>query len=1173
MTVKLSSEFSLWGYYYKNSDQAHRAEPNNLLLRYTGQISMKRPRDVDMYSTESDGTWHPDALKPVMSWTGGDYAPDGLIPQDFNPLNGLSHSAVIAAQSQFFTERLSHRASVISWTMELGDRSAIETTRGNRAYAELDNKPDFLSKSQFLAYCEMRSYPNIQLRNLYVALKADSLPLGCPEVLTLLKQTLYHIAEVVVSGDETCEPYLSWKRDGAEVYPLIKDELGRLVDRRRESPKNHAELHLVGELAVFVTQQLLSCREITREISRIVLAWAAAIDIDIEALALSNCTDPKLTQEHRAKQFIFYCYSLLCHLSGDLTAEDAEQVVKLAVLARNVRIFDDLTIYDDEVSAFDISVERAMAGLADTLHEVFSQQDFSQVFTAAVGVVVAALPALQWTSVPDTRCCFEAADPSGRLISLNALSGVVLCDGLPPRRLPLSVTGDAMYVRSFGTRVFEVTVSDGVFTVSRPLSGCIQQFIPPRVGAGLVIRERQVGSTVVLQLLDGGTSGEWKKELPQRLREQFSHWYSEQQKSIILRPIQCLERRISFLITGDFAETAVCCCYVIPTNHKDQSIMHLLKLIKDHPQRLHRLVLCHDHLVKVIMSKIENAAFIETSVTADGSLIVFLPRFDLSFRMMNNGRVESLDHKGFYLAQSQRLVGTLRNFDEYLVMENDVGDVRVLIPTNLVRMVYGCDVVKTHSDDRSCSKRKCYVYIVNPRLRILEGSDIAAQLHLAALYAATATALPEPRTGRTRDEIAVKIVRECFLNRPLSSEEHRHLHNMTNFCNRNPALVLLCHDFFMSSILVSALHPEHSLEAVPLDLNAATQYKQSGHAACQRRIKLSRAEETRLLDEFISTQIPFRITDDCVVDFCSSEVDRSTVADIEDMLLSLVGERPIQETTPDFPMQPGDCENGRKITYDLQTSWKSYHSVPNRQLLRPNIVLSELESMLSPVSAKREEVEKHLLKAIDSVPDSGWKSEVFKIRKYTKAVPSISLEDMMRIALTPETVLTFNPFFSAAACRAIKGDVLLWLQLCVLEDKKKRIIRLAGGRSGGDDQLIQELLTKRNWPVEKHPYWLVYEAANTLQIRPTQFDVAMCLIENKGAIVQLNMGEGKTRVNLPMLILYWGSVSQGRGTWCDCTSSGSCLTTDMRTYTISCPGVFYSANCFSCLSTEMCSWM
>jgi hypothetical protein len=44
-----------------------------------------------------------------------------------------------------------------------------------------------------------------------------------------------------------------------------------------------------------------------------------------------------------------------------------------------------------------------------------------------------------------------------------------------------------------------------------------------------------------------------------------------------------------------------------------------------------------------------------------------------------------------------------------------------------------------------------------------------------------------------------------------------------------------------------------------------------------------------------------------------------------------------------------------------------------------------------------------------------------------------------------------------------------------------------------------------------------------MQIRPQQCGVAQYMIKNPGCIVQLNMGEGKTRVILPMLALHWGS--------------------------------------------------
>jgi hypothetical protein len=61
----------------------------------------------------------------------------------------------------------------------------------------------------------------------------------------------------------------------------------------------------------------------------------------------------------------------------------------------------------------------------------------------------------------------------------------------------------------------------------------------------------------------------------------------------------------------------------------------------------------------------------------------------------------------------------------------------------------------------------------------------------------------------------------------------------------------------------------------------------------------------------------------------------------------------------------------------------------------------------------------------------------------------------------------------------------------------------------------------RTWDPAAHPKWLVFEVEGQLQIRPAQHDIAQHLLANPGAIMQLNMGEGKTRIILPMLALHW----------------------------------------------------
>lgn len=77
----------------------------------------------------------------------------------------------------------------------------------------------------------------------------------------------------------------------------------------------------------------------------------------------------------------------------------------------------------------------------------------------------------------------------------------------------------------------------------------------------------------------------------------------------------------------------------------------------------------------------------------------------------------------------------------------------------------------------------------------------------------------------------------------------------------------------------------------------------------------------------------------------------------------------------------------------------------------------------------------------------------------------------------------------------------------------------------------QELLVERIWDPFQHPKWLVFEVEGRLQIRPDQYHHAKELLahtkesDGPGPITQLNMGEGKTRVILPMLALEWADRS------------------------------------------------
>jgi Protein of unknown function (DUF3638) len=94
-----------------------------------------------------------------------------------------------------------------------------------------------------------------------------------------------------------------------------------------------------------------------------------------------------------------------------------------------------------------------------------------------------------------------------------------------------------------------------------------------------------------------------------------------------------------------------------------------------------------------------------------------------------------------------------------------------------------------------------------------------------------------------------------------------------------------------------------------------------------------------------------------------------------------------------------------------------------------------------------------------------------------------------------------------------------WALLCVLEDKLERIRKSNG--SGDMHGAIAELHCIREWSPFEHPRWLAFEVEQQLQIRPYQFSIVDQLLHDRGSAVQLNMGLGKTRVLVPMLVLEW----------------------------------------------------
>ena len=197
-----------------------------------------------------------------------------------------------------------------------------------------------------------------------------------------------------------------------------------------------------------------------------------------------------------------------------------------------------------------------------------------------------------------------------------------------------------------------------------------------------------------------------------------------------------------------------------------------------------------------------------------------------------------------------------------------------------------------------------------------------------------------------------------------------------------------------------------------------------------------------------------------------------------------------------------------------------------------------IREFFDKVKAEADLLESELRGDILSVLNSTLKREAADQNPYTVShdllrlanrVPLCTVQDLARIAGSTSVVNDFNPLLTETSKQYVFDRILLWLQLCVFQDKMERLCAMAEHHSGQSNYnneqlnkaLIQELQTTRCWDVNDHPSWLVFEVEGRLQIRPEQFAVAQHLIKNPGDVMQLNMGLGKTRVILPILALHW----------------------------------------------------
>ncbi len=1130
-----------------SSSKSHpfRIEGKDGCLHLRSHRSIEIPRDIGPKSVDSilskdQGIWYPDVISPRMAWTGGENVWDRLnTGQEFKPF-ALSESAKLVA----FTETLCESDHKSLQAYIRGDFLAgvKSRTRGSIIYANQIAMPSWLLKDQFFAFGGMRAYPNSQLRNLLRCLVDCSLPISNESVKALLRQTLYQIG-TISPDDSSRTVLLSLKRDlyngafAASALPVLQHMAANL----EESPKNEVAAYFIGHLASFLSSwdndnvNGEEFKKVSQGIANAIYGWGKQLQIQID-----KTENESEVYSLRARLVMFYLHSVLFMSKGVMSPRDCGLIIELVARSRNIDLENGNE--DDKVLLFNLrsACLRASSSIIQVLQNAV-ETDPNLLTEALKSVVVIDFSRIDWTRIGALDSwCFEgkASNGTGDVYALNILTGIILVNGLPPSSLPNNICNHPLFRRVFGKTNFEVTLmQQGIFRTIRTFNGKRYEFYMEGSDSLCVAEIDTDGNR--LDLLD--SVNEWGNDLPLRLRSMFSHWICDEKGCIVVRDTLFSTSKVHFMLASS---KGLCDwhCYRIPSHLSGGKWPTLLAQYLGDCDRLVLLrsdILIGSELLKC-MSKVENPSFIHFYLlkAKSSNLSTFrmeFPRLGLTFTINGDGALVSDQWPSHRLATAQLLSTSMQSFKNYLVLEHtaELDEQRqrsILVLDGVLKMTNSQEPVMLVNDD--CNLQCSYHYYeTHPRLNVLVSKSVAGRLMLAALHLCTSCIVPDKMSQLTGEERAIQLVRQCWSTRPLKKNEEGAIQHLMNLSQGvSPVLFLLCKDVLQSSMQTGFLLPAgNSSRLADLHTHDMTAYfLEVKSAPCTPRRRLSQAEERRVLGRvaFVYGGGLCKIHEEKETS-CDSRIFEQSftlrVNDIEMRLGNLIQRKETIVGTKEFPLPSVGFGGGtissaleQDFVKDLRDSWTCHVGNPKVELKEDMRSLDiEIRDLLFQTRTERRAAESHLLYSITRSSRQETMTQDFL--RLSGDYPQPTVSDYIRIGYDPSHIDWLNPSISSSLAKnIIRHDVITWMRLCRAEDKIRRIQGLST-----KEERERELSFQSLWPAEEHPEWLAFEVEGQLQIRQDQYVVATHLIENPAQILQLNMGMGKTRIILPILIIHW----------------------------------------------------
>lgn len=276
-------------------------------------------------------------------------------------------------------------------------------------------------------------------------------------------------------------------------------------------------------------------------------------------------------------------------------------------------------------------------------------------------------------------------------------------------------------------------------------------------------------------------------------------------------------------------------------------------------------------------------------------------------------------------------------------------------------------------------------------------------------------------------------------------------------------------------------------------------------------LKLLRSRESEILEKL-----------NAIAKDRTKAAERRALNDELDKVQEIISEHEAGLQQVNFPLKNKVAEGSEELQSKIVNELKdSYQKHIQSQQPAPEIDtdLTGYLNLKAEVDERRDQVWKEierLLTSVDLPLVKLWQLTNLLMKPHQRIVPSLLKSDDHQCQLINPCICNTDALHELALHFAVLQvhSIKLGRVIELLDDMHKSE---NGDHDGFKSQLYTELSDKREWNPRVNPGWLIFELERKVCIRSIQVEIASKMLNEKNIVLQLNMGEGKSKVIVPIL--------------------------------------------------------